>query len=95
MAARNAVRGAWSMLAMSERTTRRLIAAAVPVCVPGGSGMSINITAAGRCVYTMVRIRPRRAAMGMARSEDEAETREVKRKRVPRVDGLSECLVVK
>lgn len=83
------------MLATSERTTRRLIATAVPASVPGGSGISINITAAGRCVYTMVRIRPRRAAMGMARSEEEAEAREVKRKRVPRVEGGSECLVVK
>lgn len=83
------------MLAMSERTTRKLIATAVPVCVPGGRGISTNITAAGRCVYTMVRIRPRRAAIGTARSDEEAEAREVKRKRVPRVEEGSECLVVK
>ena len=72
------------MLARLERRRRKVIA----MGKDGESGMSERKIADGRCVKTIVWMRPIRRESGAARSEEMAERKAARENRVPSVEGV-------
>ncbi len=83
---RNAAFGAISIDARDDRRTRKTRAPASDE----GTGINIKKTADGRCVNTIVRMRPMRLDSEDATSEDIAERMPMTKKMVPKEPSSSE-----